>query len=111
VERRNPIKTSRQTSMYIGRQNAIHRGVVQRIEKRKTFRIRWGGLTEPCQPLNNDMGMADNVPARVDFDRARHVSRIRIREMTRFEVIDRDLHGERLTLLYRSKVRRENELG
>jgi hypothetical protein len=111
VECRNPIKPSRQASRYIGRQNAIHRGVVQRPKIRKVFRIRWYGLTEPCQLLNNDMGMANNIPVRIDFDRASHESRFHIREMTRIEVTDCNLHGERLGLRQRSKVRRENELG
>lgn len=57
------------------------------------------------------MGMADNVPGRVDFDGGGHESRLRAREPTGIEVVDCDLHGERLVHPYRRKVWREDELG
>lgn len=111
VKRCNPIIPSRQASSYIDRQNAIHGGVVQRAEKIRGSWICWCGLTEPGQPIDNDVGMPENVPARVDSDGGGHVSRVRVREPTGFEVVDCDLHGERLVRHYHSKVGRKNELG
>jgi len=111
VGRCDPIIPTRQASSYIDRQHSIHRGAVHDFEEHKFFRIQWCGLAEPCQLLNNNMGMPENVPVRVDFGRARHVSLRRVREPTSLEVIDCELHGKRLALRHRSKVRRENELG
>ena len=110
VGRCDPIIPTRQASSYIDRQHSIHRGGVYYFEKHKFLRIQWRGLTEPCQLLNNDMGMPENVPVRVDSGRVRHVSLRRVREPTSLEVIDCELHGKRLALRQRSKVRREDEL-
>jgi len=107
----NPVIPNRQASGYIGRQNAVHRKFVQPFVKHNGFRVRWRGLAESCQMLNNDMGMPDNVPICVGSGGAGHVSMIRTRERTRLEVIDCDPHGERLVPRYRSKVRGENEFG
>ena len=111
VKRCDPIIPSRQTSSYIERRNAVHRGVVQRSEKHKGPRIRRRGLTKPGQPVDNDMGMPENVPGCVYCDGGSHVSVPRIREPAGVEVVDYDLDGERLVCLQRSKVGRENELG
>ena len=110
VKRCDPIIPSRQTSSYIERRNAVHRGVVQRSEKHKGPRIRRCGLTEPGQPVDNNMGMPENVPGRVYCDRSSHVSRPRVREPPGVEVVDRDLDSERLVRPQRSKVGRKDEL-
>ena len=111
VEGCDSIIPSRQPSSYIGGLKAIHRGVAQRSEKRKGPRIRRRGLTKPGQPVDNNMGMPENVPGCVYCDRSSHVSVPRIREPAGVEVVDYDLDGERLVCLQRSKVGRENELG
>jgi len=111
VERCDPIIPSRQASSYIDGLNAIHRGVAQRFEKRKLSWIRRRGLTESGQPVDNNMGMPENVPGRVYCDRGSHVGRPRVREPAGIEVVDCDLDGERLVCGYRSKVGRENKLG
>ena len=110
MERCDPIIPSRQASRYIERRNAVHRGVVQRPEKHKGPRIRRCGLTEPGQPVDNNMGMPENVPSRVYCNRGSHVSRRRVREPAGVEVVDCDLDGERLVRPQRSKVGRKDKL-
>ena len=107
----DPIIPSGQPSGHVARQHAVHGRTVQRLKKRKLSRVRRRGLTEPGQLLDDDMGMAHDVPARVDLYRGRHEGFIGVREPAGFEVIDRDLDGERLALCEGGKVWREDELG
>lgn len=111
VERCDPVIPDWQTPSHIRRQNAIDRGIVQRFEKHIALRIRWRRLTEPRQLLDDDMGMADNVPERVYLYRSGHESVLGVCEPTGLEVADRQLNGERGGLGHGCKVWGENELG
>jgi len=99
VKRCDPIIPNRQPSSYIGGLKTVHRGIAQRSEKHKSPRIRRRGLTKPGQPVDNNMGMPENVSSCVYCDRSSHVSRPRVREPTGVEVGDYDLDRERLVCL------------
>ena len=107
----DPVIPSRQASSDNGRQNAIHRAVVQRFKLHKALRVRRSRLVEPRQCLDHDVGMPYDVPAHIDFLGARHISLLRIREPTGFEMCDRDLDGDVLVFREGGKVVRGNELG
>ena len=111
VDHRDPIISSSQASCYVTRQNSALRGVIQTLEIYKTHRVRGGRLTESSQPLNHDMRMPNDIPARVNLLRARHVILQRIREPTGFEMVDRDLDGERCVFRESLEVGGEDELG
>ena len=108
---RCPIMPSRQASSNIGRQDAVHRGVVHALVKHEGFRIRWRRLTEPRYPFDGDMRMPNNIPVVVEHLRCSQVSRIRVREVTGGEISDRDLNGEGFVLCEILEVRGEYELG
>ena len=111
VNRRDPIVSCGQASRHNGRQNTVHRGVIQTLEEHKVLRVRGSRLAEPSYRLDHNMRVPHNVPARIDFLRAGQVSRLCVREPTGLEMTDRDLNGEFLVLGERFEVRRENELG
>jgi len=111
VERCDPVTPSRQPPSHIHRQNAIHRGRVQRFEKRKALRIRWRRLSEPRQLLDDDMGVTDYVPKPVYLHGSGHESAQWVCEQTGLEMADRQLNGERGGLCQGFKVWGENELG
>ena len=62
MKRCDPIIPSGQARSHIRRQNTIHSGLFQRVEKREGLYIHRCRLVEPCQLLDDDMFVFGMMP-------------------------------------------------
>lgn len=112
VDGREAVHTRRHPARDDGGQRAVHRDVIEALEKRELGGVRRRRLVERGEPLDHDMRVAHDVArGLVDHLRRGEVVRGRVDEEARVEVVNCQHNGEGRVRLDRVEVRRVDELG
>lgn len=112
VDAEHAVDTRRETLVQRSRERALAvERCIQALEKRKLGWIRWVGIVERLDGLNDQVRVSDQDALVVHLGRCSVIVGLRIRKRTRLQVANLELGGERLIGGNLGKVAWEDEFG